>query len=897
MSKMAERDIRRGVQRLFRLQLRSAARTQADADDELSSFLDARTDDLVAHGMSAVDARDEALRRLAHGEPIERTRARLRQSAQRREGRLHLLERFGELRQDLRFAVRQLARAPGFTIAAILTLSLGIGATSAIFSVVYSVLLRPLPFANVERLVSLRERNGHDDTQGMVVAAGNFASWLAQARDFEALGAYSWGGATLTGSGEPQDLRLVRASAGYWRALRLPPLAGRYFGAFEDRPGAPGVVVLSQQLWETRFGADPGEVGRSITLNGMPYTVIGVAPSSYGLTAPLTDAWLPLALSSSDLAVHADHELAVVGLIRDGVPESRAIAELTAIETRLAAEYPDSYFDGGIIAAPLRDTLVGSMHTLLPMLLGAVALVLLIACGNISSLLLARAGARRTEIAIRGAIGASRARIVRQLLAESLLLAFLGAVAGLGVAAAGVRFLVTMTPLYTVPRLAEASLNGPVLVFTLVLALGCGILFGLYPSLRAANPDLQRMLREGSRDTTGSMRTGLREALVIGEIAIALVLLVSAGLLVRSALLVQRVDPGFDPANLLAAGVSLPDSRYAASDARRATWDRILERVAAIPGVAHVAMVSLVPIGGGGSDCAVRAEGATEPAGTANVRVANDGFLQTMRIPLVRGRFFTASDVATSPSVVVINRRLASRLYGGADPIGRRLVVCPHGASGVTDWQTVIGVIGDMHANGLQQGVRDEVYASSAQGEMRHSMSLVIRGGVPATSLTPVIKRVIGDVDPLLPVSPWRMEDIIAQSLSASRFIMLLMLLLGGMGLTLAVVGIYGVLAYVVAQRRHEIGIRIALGATSGRVVHLVVSEGLKLAAIGVILGCIASLLATRAIVSMLYEGVSARDPVTIVAVSILLGVVAVAASAVPALRAARMDSATALRA
>ncbi|HLB11194.1 MAG TPA: ABC transporter permease [Gemmatimonadaceae bacterium] len=885
------------MQRLFRLQLRTAARIRSDADDELDGFIEARIDDLVAHGMSTADARAEAVHRLGDGQALEDTRTHVRRSAERREGRLQLREWIDELRQDLRFAARQLARAPGFTMVAIFTLALGIGATSAIFSVVYSVLLRPLPFAHADRLVSLRERNGRDDTDGMVVTAGNYGSWLAQARDFEALGAYSYRDATLTGSGEPQSLHFALASAGYWSALRLPPLAGRYFGADEDRPGAPGVVVLSQHLWQTTFGGDRHVIGRTITLNGMPHEVIGVAPAEYNLTWSAADGWLPLALSGSDLAEHADHEYSVVGLVREGVSVARAIAELTAIETRLAAEYPGGYFDGGIIAQPLRDTLVGSARTLLLLLLGAVALVLLIACGNISSLLLARAGARRTEIAIRGSIGAGRGRIVRQLLAESLLLAFVGAAAGLAVAAAGVRFLVTMTPEGSVPRLADASLNGPVLAFTLALSLGCGVLFGLYPSLRAANPDLQQMLREGSRDAAGSMSAHLREALVVGEIASALVLLVSAGLLVRSSILVQRVDPGFDPANLVVAGISLPDSRYASSDTRSATWNRIVERVAAIPGVANVAMVSRVPINGGGGDCVARAEGAAEGAGIgANVRIASARFLETMRIPLVRGRYFTAADAATSPSVIVINRGLAHRLFGDANPIGRRIANCPGGPSSAPVLRTVVGVIGDMHASGLQQDVRDEVYLSSTQLEAEHSMSLVVRGALPGTSLTPAIKRAVDEIDPLLPVTAWRMEDIISRSLAVSRFIMLLMLGLGGMGLTLAVIGIYGVIAYVVAQRRHEIGIRIALGATAGRVVRLVVGEGLKLAVIGVIIGCIASLLATRMIGSLLYEGVSARDPVTIAGVSALVAIVAVAASAVPALRAARMNPTSVLR-
>ena len=886
------------MRRLFRLPLRSPARIQSDADDELASFLDARSDDLVARGLSPAEARDEALRRLATGETLEATRARLRRSAKRREERVRVSDFIDEISHDVQFAVRQLVRTPGFTVVAVLSLALGIGATSAIFSVVYSVLLRPLPFAHAERLVSLRERNGRDDTQGMVVTAGNYGSWLALAHDFEALAAYGYGSATLTGAGEPQSLQLLRASAGYWKAMYLPPTAGRYFGADEDHPGAPAVIVISQHLWQSAFGSDPRIVGRDITLGGRPYTVIGVAPAEYALAGGLTDAWIPLALSASQLAEHSDHEYAVVGLVRQGVPQSRAIDDLTTVETSLAHEYPGGFFDGGIITQPLSDAVVGSARQLLLILLGAVLLVLLIACSNISSLLLARAGARETEIAVRGALGAGHGRIVRQLLAESLVLAMAGAVIGLAVAAAGLRFLVTMTPQGSVPRLDEASLNAPVLAFTIAIALGCGIVFGLYPALRAANPELQQLLREGSRGTGGGMGARLREALVIAEVAIALVLLVAAGLLVRSAMLVQRVDPGFDPANVLVAGISLPDARYQTDDARRGVLDRIASLVGAVPGVAQVAMVSRIPIGDGGFDCRLRAEGADERAFIiASVRSASPDFPKTMRVPLVAGRFFSPSDVAAGPPVAVLTRSLAHRLFGEADPVGRRVVDCTSGSTEAPLMRTVVGVIGDMHANGLQRDPTNEIYVPIAQVVLEHSMKLLVLGSVAVTSLVPAIRRAVAAVDPLLPLARVRtMDEIVARSLAVSRFTTLLLLSLGGMGLTLAVIGIYGVIAYFVAQRRREIGVRIALGATAGRVVRLVVREGVTLAVIGVAVGCAAALALSRAIGSLLYEGVSARDPLTIISVALLIALVAACASAIPAWRAARTNPTTALR-
>jgi predicted permease len=526
-----------------------------------------------------------------------------------------------------------------------------------------------------------------------------------------------------------------------------------------------------------------------------------------------------------------------------------------------------------------------------------VALVLLIACVNIANLLLARAGVRRKEMAVRGALGAGRGRLVAQLLTESLVLSGAGAVLGVWLASFGVRFLVTHSPL-GVPRLQDARLDTPVLLFTLGLAVACGIGFGLLPALRASRLDLQESLREGSRSDAAGVRGYLRSTLVVCQVAMAMVLLVGAGLLVRSAVLMQRVAPGFDTRNLLLVGVGLPSARYPNDTAVASRFDEILRGVSAVPGVAQAALVSRAPIADFGSDCNFRREGGANDAATfnANVRAATPGYFATLRVPLLRGRDLAASDAPGAPPVVVINRRLARELFGNEnDAIGQR-ITCSLTTAEHPEWWTVIGITGDVHAGGLGDDVRDEVYQPSAQNVQR-GMEIVIRGAVPVTTIAAAVRRVIGTLDPLLPVSHLRtMDDVIDESLATPRFTSELLSFLGVLGLALAVIGIYGVIAYFVAQRTYEIGIRMALGANSSRVLGMVVRQGLALAAVGIVIGTGASLLSTSVLSNLLY-GVTARDPWTFAVVALLLALVALAATIIPARRAARVDPIVALRA
>ncbi|MEP6836233.1 MAG: ABC transporter permease [Gemmatimonas sp.] len=803
------------------------------------------------------------------------------------------------VQQDLRFATRQLLRNPGFALVAVLTLALGIGATSAIFSVVNNVLLRPLPYAHGDRLVQLREKNGANDRFGMFVTFGNYATWVQRTKSFEALAATTGDRSrTLTGNGDPIALRVTRASASYWRAMYIPPVVGRYFTEQEDHPGSPPVVVLSYALWKTNFASDKSIVGRTIILNGVGHTVLGVAAREYALStqaAASPGIWLPLALTAEQINDHGDHEVSVVGLPREGISAAAAVAELEGVQKTLAREFPNSSFDGGIIARPLRDVVVGDVRSILLLLFGAVALVLLIACANVANLLLARAAVRQKEMAVRSALGGARRRILRQLLVESMVLALVGSAAGLLVAVASLRVLVRNAPA-SIPRLQDVTLDGTMLLFTISLGLVAGIVFGLVPAYRASRPDLRGTLSEGHRDGAGSLRNGLRASLVVGQVSLALVLLVSAGLLLRSATLLQSVKPGFDPRNALIATIALPESRYSSDTTVTLAFERIVDEVSTIPGVLAAGLISRIPIGAGGADCGVQAEGSTtDKTLGANQRSGTPALIRALGLTLERGRAFTSADRGGAPLVVIINHSLSRELFGAEDPVGKRISSC-NGKNSPTVWRTVVGVIGDVRANGLSNDATDEVYYPAAQ-RLERTMTLVIRGSLPVESLVSDIRRTITSIDPLLPLSGIStMNEVILRSVAVPRFTTLLFALLGALGLALAVIGIYGVIAYFVAQRTREIGVRIALGAKPIDVVRLIVWQGLTLVMAGVSIGLVASWLSAGLIERLLFK-VSARDPMIFGGVAMVLLIVSVAASAIPAWKAVRVDPLKAMRA
>ena len=859
-----------------------------DVDDELQFHLQSAIDEYIAAGMSHEAAIDAARHRFGDVAGISKTLYNL---SEERERTMDRSDWWASIKQDVVFGIRQLRKSPGFTLVALLTLALGIGANSAIFSVVNAVLLSPLPFANSDRVLSLFEQNQESYNS---VTFGNYVAWTERAKSFDAIAAWWYGGGkTLTGVGDPVRLSGIQTTGNYWKVLYVKPLVGGYFGPDDARQGAAPVVVLSAALWRNRFGGDPSIVGKGITLDGTPTRVVGVAPPEYVVGGPSELLWTPLVIPAERAADHKDHELSVAGLVRPGVTNEQAIREMSQIERQLAVEYPHSGFDD-IHAQPYAVAVIGDASKTLYTLFGAVTLVLLIACANVANLLIARASRRRAEIAVRGALGASRGRIVRQLFVESILLGVAGGVLGLIVAYAGIRFLVTSPA--SVPRLQNASLNGTVVAFTLLLAIGCAVLFGLVPALRAARTDLQQTLRDGGRDSTGSSRDNFRGALVIGELCLAQVLLIGAALLIRSTMLMSAVPIGFDTHNLLAITIALPRARYP-DDARLHEGFRQLEEgIANIPGVKAAGRAQVVPIYGGGWNWTAMREGSNghdEGAVTADMRFVSTNYFQALAVPFLRGRGFTKADEQDgAAAVAVVSRTLAKRLYGDVDPIGRRI---SNGSVEKPGWREVVGVVDDMHANGPGDPPPLTLYLPST--DMANAgQTFLVRGSVPVLTLMPQIRRAVASVDPLLAIStPATIDESLSRLLAMPRFTMLLLTCLGLTGLVLAVVGVYGVVSYFVAQRTHEFGVRLALGASSSAVRSLVARQGRWLAAAGLACGLGLAFLATRLLRNMVF-GVTTHDPITFAVVATVLAAVTVVASYIPARRATRIDPLEALR-
>lgn len=868
----------------------SRSDSASDVNEELAFHLQSAIDEFIAGGMSPADAREAARRKFGDVDGISQT---LYSLSEQRERQMERSEWFGALKQDVVFGLRQLRKSPAFTIVAILTLALGIGANSAIFSVVYSVLLQPLPYAHADRIVTIAQV-GEKDTLNFV-PHGNYLAWRARSKsDFVDMAA-TWGTRTFTmlGKGDPTPTSVTIATASYFRTMFIPPLLGRYYSEDEDRDGAAPVAVLSEAMWRSRFAGDSSVVGQTVNLDSKPTRIIGVAPQDYVLSPPAERMWMPLAPPQERFTDFGDHELRVYGLLKPGVLPSNAVAHLRAIETPIAQENQHHGYDGGIAVVPYVDRLLGPQKQNLYMLLGAVFLVLLIACGNIANLLLARASVRRGEIAIRGALGASRQRIVMQLLVESVILAIGGAVVGLLVAYVGMRFLVTSPA--SIPRLQNTTLNVPVLLFTLALAMGCAVIFGLIPALRAARTDLQQTLRDGGRDSRTAARERLRGALVISELCVAQILLVGAGLLIRSSINIQAVPAGFDTDNLLMMSVGLPTAKYEKADDWRRAFDDMERQIRAIPGVKSVGYAQVAPIYGGGWNWTSFREGSDshdEGSLTTDMRSVSTDYFSTLGMHLLRGRAFTIADGPDASPVAIISRSVAKKLFGDADPIGKRI---SNGKVDKPGWKEIVGVVDDIHGNGLADPPFPALYMPAATWP-NPSMTFMIRGSVPATTLVPAVRQAVAALDPQLPLSGVStMSDAIGAQMALPRFNTWLLGLLGGTGLILAIVGVYGVVGYFVTQRYHEIGVRVALGASSGAVQGLVVRQGLVLAGIGIVAGIPLALLATRLLRSFMF-GITPHDPMTFAVVSMILGAVTVAASYIPARRATRIDPLEALR-
>jgi predicted permease len=770
----------------------------------------------------------------------------------------------------------------------------GIGATTSIFSVVNAVLLRPLPYTDSERIVIVWETLG--DIQQGRASPGHLRDWTEQSSTLESTAAWGSRNYNLTGAGEPERLIGAAVSPAWFEVLNMPPAAGRYFQPGEAAPGTR-VAVLSHGLWQTRFGGDRSVVGRSIQLNGEPFTVIGVAAAGYTLTEFDEQLWTTLQIPPAEQENYGSHGLFVIGKLKPGVTRDMAQADLARVTEGIRQRHPEAMVDRSVNVTRYADTLIGDYRTQLLVLLGAVLFVLLLACGNVASLLLARATTRRKELAIRAALGGGRPRLIRQLLTESVVLAGSGGALGVLFAWFGVRTLVTAAP-RGVPRLAEAGLQTDVLLFALGATLLCGLLFGLAPAVRATRTDLQKELREGGKTSRGSgARDRLRSVLVVGEIAVALVLVVGAGLFIRSSQLVQRVPLGFDAEGVTMARVSLPQERYGARDVTIATYARLLEELRAQPGIARAGFSTRAPMWGGSTDIGLKLRDfPREPEQTqaAHVRLVSDGYFETLDIPLRRGRMLQAADMRPgAPPVVVMNETLARQAFGEANPIGQ--LVTGWNGEGEELWREVVGVVGDVRAFGREAETPPELFFPYSQAppqawtHFQRSVALLARpagrGDVVAG-----LRHAVRTIDPTLPLyDVRRMSDVLALNFAARRFNMLLLSLLGVTGLVLAGVGIYGVVGFFVMQRTQEIGLRMALGATAGDVLRLVMSHGSKLTVLGILLGAAASFWVTRVLSSMLYE-VNARDPVTFATGAAVLGVAAVLAALVPARRATRVE-------
>ena len=804
---------------------------------------------------------------------------------------------------EIRFALRQLRKSPAFTFIAILTLALGIGANTAIFSVVNAVILRPLPYKAPDQLVWIWETSPKNDIEFEPLSYPNFTDFREQAQSFAAVGAFTNASPILAGAdGEPERVTGAAVVGDFFTVLGIEPVLGRKFAAHENEDGKNRVTILSHAFWQRRFGADPNLVGQQIQLNGNQYTVVGVMPPSFqdpvAAAKRPVELWMPLAISEGMRNARRGDFLQVIARLKPGVGIDQARAELKGIAARLEQQYPDTNTNWSTIVDPLHHTLTGNVRPALMILLGAVAFLLLIACANVANLLLARASARQREIAVRSALGASRARIIRQLLTENMLLSLAGGVAGLLFAWWGTRALLALSP-GNIPRLSSVGIDPQVLVFTLLISLVTGLLFGLAPALIVSKLNLNETLKEGGRSSAeGAGGRRLRNGLAIAEIALSLILLVGAGLLIRSFLRLQDVNPGFNPSNLLAAELSLPTAKYAENPQVVNFYDQLLARIAEQPGVRSTALTTSLPLAGGGDFLAFAIEGRpvarADRVPDAEARVVSTDYFRAMEIPLRRGRVLTEQDTPDAPDAAVINEALARKYFAEEDPIGKRITFDDPQTADV-EWFNIVGVVGDVRQSTLQAEPYPQIYSSYRQTP-RRALTIVLRTAGEPTSMANTLRQQVWSLDRQQPLHNVRtVEQVLAQSIARPRFNTLLITILAGVALLLAAVGIYGVISYSVTQRTHEIGVRMALGASAGNVLRLVIGQGMLLAGIGLAVGVVGAFAVTRIMGTLLY-GVSANDPLTYIALVGLLGLIALIASYIPARRAMRVDPVVALR-
>lgn len=797
--------------------------------------------------------------------------------------------------QSLRHTVLRLLKSPGFTVVAVLTLTLGIGATTAIYTVVQNVLLEPLPYPQAERIVVIQEKNPEAGFPRFSISPLNFRDYRALSSSFEAMAARTGAGLALTGRGDGPARRLSgrAVTSDFLRVFGLAPLHGRDFTPEDDRPGAPPVVILSHQLWQ-ELGAGEDLLGRDLRLDGRPTTVVGVLPPGH---FPGTDALVPAAFDYENISRGA-HFLLGFGRLKAGVTVEEARRELETVAANLASEFPNSNHGWGAIVDPYKERVVENIRPALWTLVGAVAMVLLIACTNVANLSLARVASRQRETALRSALGAGRWRLVREQLGESVLVALVAGAAGVFLAERATAWLVTLEA-NPVPRSEAIGVDAGVLSVALGLAVASAVLFGLLPAVRSVRLDLGDALKDGDRGQAGDRRSlRLRSALVLGEVALAVVLLVASGLLIRTLTELLDVEAGFDPDPVWVAGLSLPDAPYD-DDAKRAVfWQRLVEEAAALPGVSHASTVMPMPLSGSDYVLQFYLEGKPIPPPNqelnSDIRYVTPGYFETVGIPLLAGRDFTFADNADASAALVVNQSAVERFWGGAEALGKRISFGRPDNDDVT-WFTVVGVVGDVHHGSLEEEAQPAFYRATLQDAPSFSTIVLNTSGDPAALAAP-LRDLVRRLDPNLPlVREQRASDLVASSLAAPRFNATMLAIFAGLALVLAAVGVFGVVSYVVTQRHRELGVRVALGARSQQIVALVLGQGMRPVAAGIGLGIAGALVACLLLRRLVY-GVGVWDPGTFAFVAVLLTAVAALACLIPALRATRVDPMAALR-
>ena len=807
---------------------------------------------------------------------------------------------------DLKHGLRVLVKNPGFTAAAIIVLALGIGANAAIFSVVNAVLLRPLPFHDPARLVQLWHVPPPKSFPGMTtfaLSAANFMDWQRQNNVFDKMAIYTGSSLNLTGREQPEALQGAAVSAEFFSTLQVQPMLGRAFTPDEDQQGKNHVVILTYGLWKSRFAANPNIAGQSVNLDGQPYIVAGVMGPKFRFPG-WAQYWTPMGWTDKQRAVRGEHHYLAIARLKTNIAIPQAQAEMTAISTRLAEQYPEDDKGWGAVVVPLREEVVSDVRPALLVLLGAVAFVLLIACANVANLVLAKTFGRRKEIAIRVALGAAGSRVVQQILAETLLLSLAGGALGLLLAKLGMALTLKFLS-DNLPKSTEVSLDTSVLAFTVFISIVTGVIAGLLPAIRMTKTNVNDALKQGLGKTdsdSGGRRT--RSLLVVSEVALSLILLVGAGLMIRSLWLLSTLDAGFDPHNVLTMTLVVPQNKYSRPIDEIAFFDRVLSKVRALPGVVSAGLIDDLPLNGEGSHQPIAIEGrpvqAMSDQPEVDTRTITSGYLSTMHIPLRRGRDLSAADAPDRPGVVLISASMAQRFWPNEDPIGRHLTMTffPDKV------REIVGIVGDVKLEGMDAAASSAtVYLPTSQlstpslGEWRSfPMQLVVRTQSQPTRLVSAVTAAIHSIDSDQPVTDiMTMDNLVGNSLSQRRFSMLLLAAFAVLALLLAAVGIYSVLAFAVRRRVREIGIRVALGAEVKDILRLVITEGMKPALIGLLLGVAGALALGRVLASFIY-GIAAYDPLTFAAVAILLVVVALLASIIPAYRAARIEPTRALR-